>query len=192
MLQDAWMTLMLYVRFKSSWISNIRSSVTFENRTHVHMTFLTGNDLKNKNLKYWHVGQFLQYINAGTYIYRTLKNICHSVRFEVFTAVRMMILLFWVLVPCRLVGRCQRFSETYLRNVDIYRRVYMAPKPRTSSYVILLTAHWFCICEHISWNITCMCELYIYSASHVWNRLALKEQCCAVVRLPTVQMQPGV
>jgi hypothetical protein len=32
-------------------------------------------------------------------------------RFEVFTAVRMIV--FWVWEPCRLVGRCQRFGETY-------------------------------------------------------------------------------
>jgi hypothetical protein len=32
-------------------------------------------------------------------------------RYEVSTAVRMMI--FWVLAPCRLVGRCQRFGGTY-------------------------------------------------------------------------------
>jgi hypothetical protein len=37
---------------------------------------------------------------------------CHLVRFEIFTAVRMM-MFFWVLVPCRLVGTCQRFGETY-------------------------------------------------------------------------------
>jgi hypothetical protein len=60
------------------------------------------------------------------------------VRFEVFTAVRMM-LFFWVLTPCRFVGICQRFGETYsifraeeadsmfLRNVGIYRRIYTAP-----------------------------------------------------------------
>jgi hypothetical protein len=36
------------------------------------------------------------------------------VRFEVFTAVRMMRMTFWVLAPCRLVGRCQRFEEICL------------------------------------------------------------------------------
>jgi hypothetical protein len=43
-----------FVSFRSSLIS-IHSFVTVENQTHVHMTFLTGNDLKNKILKYWHV-----------------------------------------------------------------------------------------------------------------------------------------
>jgi hypothetical protein len=52
--QDAWMTLKFYVSFKSSWISNIRSSVTVDNRTYIHMTFLTVNDLRHKILKYWH------------------------------------------------------------------------------------------------------------------------------------------
>jgi hypothetical protein len=34
------------------------------------------------------------------------------VRFEVSMAVRMM-MFFWVLVPCKLVGRCQCYRETY-------------------------------------------------------------------------------
>jgi hypothetical protein len=34
-------------------------------------------------------------------------------RFEVFTVVRLIMMMFWVLAPCRLVGRCQRFGETY-------------------------------------------------------------------------------
>jgi hypothetical protein len=34
------------------------------------------------------------------------------VRVEVFTAVKMM-MFFWVLRPCKLVGRCHRFGETY-------------------------------------------------------------------------------
>jgi hypothetical protein len=41
-----------------------------------------------------------------------LTTLCY-VRFEVFTAVRMIMTLFWVLASCRLVGRCQRFGETY-------------------------------------------------------------------------------
>jgi hypothetical protein len=36
----------------------------------------------------------------------------YHVRSEVFTAVRMMMLFFWLWAPCRLVGRCQRFGET--------------------------------------------------------------------------------
>jgi hypothetical protein len=33
------------------------------------------------------------------------------VRFDVFTAVRMMMLFFWVLAPYGLASRCQRFGE---------------------------------------------------------------------------------
>jgi hypothetical protein len=44
------------------------------------------------------------------------------VRFEVFTAVRMMMLFFWVLV--------EDGDSMFLRNVGIYRRVYTASKPR--------------------------------------------------------------
>jgi hypothetical protein len=53
MLQDAVMVLMFYVRFRSSRVSNIHSSIAVENRTHGHMTVLTGNGLRNKILKYW-------------------------------------------------------------------------------------------------------------------------------------------
>jgi hypothetical protein len=36
------------------------------------------------------------------------------VRFDVFTAVIMMMMIFfWVMAPCRLVSRCQRFREIY-------------------------------------------------------------------------------
>jgi hypothetical protein len=34
-------------------------------------------------------------------------------RFEIFTAVRVVVMFFWVLAPYRLVDRCQRFGETY-------------------------------------------------------------------------------
>jgi hypothetical protein len=40
------------------------------------------------------------------------------VRLEVFTAVAMMI--FWVLAPCTLIGRCQRFGETYGLHLQPY------------------------------------------------------------------------
>jgi hypothetical protein len=54
MLQGAWIALMFYTRFKPPWISNISSSVNVENQMYIHMTLLTGNDLRNKILKYWH------------------------------------------------------------------------------------------------------------------------------------------
>jgi hypothetical protein len=36
-------------------------------------------------------------------------------RYQIYTAVGMMTMMmfFWVLEPCRLVGRCQHFGETY-------------------------------------------------------------------------------
>jgi hypothetical protein len=47
------------------------------------------------------------------------------VRHEVFTAVRMM--FFWVLAPCRLAGRCQRFGETL--HLQLWRwRQFVSPK----------------------------------------------------------------
>jgi hypothetical protein len=64
-------------------------------------------------------------------------------------------LFFWMVTPCKRVGRYQRFRETtvcifrvsivspedgdsmFLRNVGIYLRVYTAPQPTvtTSSFV---------------------------------------------------------
>jgi hypothetical protein len=42
------------------------------------------------------------------------------VRSEVFTAVRM-VMMFWALAPCRLVGRCQRFGVTYCFHLQGWR-----------------------------------------------------------------------
>jgi hypothetical protein len=40
------------IKFGKQWSIPIHSSVPAENRTHVHPTFLTGNYLRNKILKY--------------------------------------------------------------------------------------------------------------------------------------------
>jgi hypothetical protein len=46
------------------------------------------------------------------------------VRFEVSTAVRMMMTFFWVLAPCRLVGIWQRFGETHCHtHGSVYQRL---------------------------------------------------------------------
>jgi hypothetical protein len=45
--------------------------------------------------------------------YFTLKTYIFHVRFEVLTAVKMSMLVFWVVTPCGLVRRYQRFGETY-------------------------------------------------------------------------------
>jgi hypothetical protein len=57
-------------------------------------------------------------------------------RFEVFTAVRMM--MFWVLAPCRLVGRYQRFGETHCPHLQAWvwlseMLVHTASQSRTST-----------------------------------------------------------
>jgi hypothetical protein len=56
-------------------------------------------------------------------------------RFEVFTAVRMM--FFWVLAPCRLVGRCQTFRRNTLSpslRLKCWRwRQYVSPKSLAST-----------------------------------------------------------
>jgi hypothetical protein len=44
----------------------------------------------------------------------TFKTVKYSrMRFEVLTAVKMSILVFWVVTQCGLVGRYQRFGGTY-------------------------------------------------------------------------------
>jgi hypothetical protein len=54
-------------------------------------------------------------------------------RSEVFTAARMMMIMIWVLTLCRLVGRCQRFGETYCLHLQDHLlpwrwRQYVSPK----------------------------------------------------------------
>jgi hypothetical protein len=41
-------------------------------------------------------------------------------------AMNTIMLFMWVLAPCKLVGRCQRFGETCC----LHLHVYTAPKPR--------------------------------------------------------------
>jgi hypothetical protein len=61
--------------------------------------------------------------------------------FEVFTALEILLLVFWVVTPCGLAGR-QRFGATYcfhlqgnesdifLKNVGSYEQVHTASEPR--------------------------------------------------------------
>lgn len=49
-----------------------------------------------------------------------------SVRFDIFTALRMM--FFRVLVPCRLITRCQRFGVTYCLLLSKMNHDYSPPK----------------------------------------------------------------
>jgi hypothetical protein len=50
-------------------------------------------------------------------------------RFDVLTAVRMSMLLLWVVTPCELVGRYQRFGETYCLHLQGRKwKQYYPPK----------------------------------------------------------------
>jgi hypothetical protein len=51
-LKNVWITL-IYANLKSHWISDIRSSVTLKNRTHVCMTFWLG---MNSGIRSWSNG----------------------------------------------------------------------------------------------------------------------------------------
>jgi hypothetical protein len=58
-----------------------------------------------------------------------LKEGIPYVRFEVFWAVKIIMTMFWVLAPCRLVGRFQRFGDTHsLHHTPIRWRQYVSPK----------------------------------------------------------------
>jgi hypothetical protein len=50
-----------------------------------------------------------------------------------------MLMFFWVVMPCRLVGRYQRFGETNCLHPVIYLRVYTVSHPRRTSarYLVL-------------------------------------------------------
>jgi hypothetical protein len=68
-------------------------------------------------------------------VFRVIGTFTFLVRFEAFTVLRMMMLFFWILAPCR----AEDGDNMFLRNAGVYRRVYMAPKPRTiSSFIYLL------------------------------------------------------
>jgi hypothetical protein len=47
------------------------------------------------------------------------------VRFEVLTAVKMAMLVIWVVTPCGLVGRQRQFGETYCLHLQDSREVTM-------------------------------------------------------------------
>jgi hypothetical protein len=55
------------------------------------------------------------------------------------TPLVLMMLLLWVVTPCRLVGRCQRFGETYCLHLQGCRwRQYVFPKRWCNTYLTSL------------------------------------------------------
>jgi hypothetical protein len=59
------------------------------------------------------------------------------VRFEVFMAVRMM-MFFWVLAPCRSVGRCQRFGETMTTYTGNLLTILHGAKTQRKNIIIII------------------------------------------------------
>jgi hypothetical protein len=55
-------------------------------------------------------------------------------RFEVLTAVKMLMLVFWIVTPCGLVGRYQRFGGTYCLHLQVF-----SPKAVCSSQTLVST-----------------------------------------------------
>jgi hypothetical protein len=59
-------------------------------------------------------------------IHESYKNM----RFEVLIAVKMSMLVFWVVMPCEFVGRYQRFRPSmFLQNVGIFLQIHTALQP---------------------------------------------------------------
>jgi hypothetical protein len=54
-------------------------------------------------------------------------------RFEVFTAMKMPMLIFWVVTPCELVGRYQRFGGTYCLHLEGYIQINTKTKRRKTN-----------------------------------------------------------
>jgi hypothetical protein len=71
-------------------------------------------------------------------------------RFEVLTAVEISMLVFLVVIPCKLAGRCERFfspedgGSVFLRNVGIYLQIHSAWQPRRPTSTLFRTTFpWF-------------------------------------------------
>jgi hypothetical protein len=70
--------------------------------------------------------------------------IIHYVRFEVFVAVMIMMMFFWVLMPCGLVSRFQCFRETYCLHLP--KRWHLPTSPhgaRTQKNIIIIIPQCF-------------------------------------------------
>jgi hypothetical protein len=52
---------------------------------------------------------------------KTIGEVQFCLRFEVFMAVMMILMLFWVLSRCRFIGRCHPSGETYCLHLQGWR-----------------------------------------------------------------------
>jgi hypothetical protein len=79
---------------------------------------------------------------------------------------------FWVLAPCRLVGKCQRFGETYCLHLQPWRwRQYVSPKRchipvnvHVLSLSLGLKMETVCFSETLSSTYECTCTVSIFRA----------------------------
>jgi hypothetical protein len=96
---------------------------------------------------------------------RTLfSNTSVCLRFVVFTAVRMM--CFWVLTPCTLVNRCQRFGETNCLCLQGWRRT-SPPPPRSMFFPLMWhqDSHPYKAMIKRPWSLTLVTEIPRYIPS---------------------------
>jgi hypothetical protein len=81
----------------------------------------------------------------------SFKSYIIFMRFELLSAVKMLMLVFWVVTPCGLVRRYHRFGGTYtsgpedggrmfLRNIGVYLKVHTALQPRRPTSTFYLFA----------------------------------------------------
>jgi hypothetical protein len=90
-------------------------SIFFQQRERQRYTHKT----KGKNTVLYQMQEKINYfeINSKKHFPTSVSSGC--VRFKVFTALKMM--FFWVLAPCRLIGRCRPFGETYCLHLQGWR-----------------------------------------------------------------------
>jgi hypothetical protein len=124
-------------------------------------------------MHYFKVSVYITYMYVCKYECACMRNVLRSDN-EVLTTVRMT--MFWVLAPCGLIGRYVSEKHTvstfgaeggdsmffFFRNAGIYLRIYMASKPRTSSYFVMIFIY-ITLIKHTVMRITVLSNCDVYS-----------------------------
>jgi hypothetical protein len=105
------------------------------------------------------------------------------VRFKVLTAVKMMMMFFWIMILCRLVSRYQHFSLSIFRAVCTYE-LTQCHKPEEQHDLLLVDFMWegrsvFLDCDYVTYLMSHQTSaLYIFTVSEFpLARQAEKELC---------------
>jgi hypothetical protein len=102
-------------------------------------------------------------------------------RIGVCDAMFSLMMFFWVLVPCRLVGRCQRFGETYclhLQGWSLHRCENIKSRPLVCFWALLLShcnvKNQFRICMYVTANGWSSGTIRFAAFGNSWFRLPQK------------------